>query len=419
MKKTISGIRGVAGMDLDAGKVMEFCGSFARIAGRECVISMDTRPSGPALKDAAAAALMAGGVDVLDLGIAPTPAVFREARRYGAGIVVTSSHNPLEWNGLKFIVGGRGINESELQEILGHAPMYGRAAGQRQIETTYVDDAAEMIGMVDGAPRIAVDAGGGAAAGFAPKILQKMGCTVKVIHSERGPDPTQESLAELEQSGCEIGLAFDLDGDRLVLVINGKKQSPDVTLGLGVAGAMRAGCKRFVFSIDTSSAVERYVLDNGGKVWRSKVGEANVAGMIIERGAQAGGEGSSGGFIMPEFNYCRDGMFAGGMIASMSGTQEFKEMLQCMGRYVQKRTKITADSARHDGIMEKIESSFASEYPEIVTIDGVKGIDGNGWVLARKSNTEDIIRISAESDDEKKCAQVLRRAEEMVRDACT
>ncbi|RNJ78787.1 MAG: phosphomannomutase [Nitrosopumilus sp. H8] len=418
MKKTISGIRGVAGADLDAGSVMEFCGSFAHIAGEECVMAMDTRPSGPALKDAAASALMAGGVDVLDLGVAPTPAVFREARKYGAGIVVTSSHNPVDWNGLKFVIGGRGINESELQKILDMNPRYGGAGRQRQIETTYVNDAAGVIGAVDGAPRIAVDAGGGAAAGFAPQMLKKIGCTVRMVSSDRGPDPTQGSLAELEQAGCRIGLAFDLDGDRLVLVIDGKRQPPDMTLGLGVAGAMRAGCKKFVFSIDTSIAAEKYVLENGGRVWRSKVGEANVAGMMAELGAHAGGEGSSGGFIMPEFNCCRDGMLAGGMIASIDGTEEFDHMVQCMERYVQKRTKIAADPGRHEEIMRKLESAFESEYSETIMIDGVKGIDENGWILARRSNTEDVIRISAEADNEERCAGMLRRAQEVAGNAC-
>ncbi|MFB5603954.1 MAG: phosphomannomutase, partial [Candidatus Nitrosomaritimum aestuariumsis] len=113
MKKTISGIRGIFGDDLTLREVLEFSNNFSSlIKSQKCVIGKDTRPSGEMVKQTATSALMQNGVDVFDLGLSPTPVVFHEARKYGSGIIITSSHNPIQWNGLKFIIDGRGINES-------------------------------------------------------------------------------------------------------------------------------------------------------------------------------------------------------------------------------------------------------------------------------------------------------------------
>ena len=119
MKKTISGIRGIFGDDFTLREVLEFCNNFSSLLNsQKCVIGKDTRPSGEMIKETANAALRQNGINVFDLGTAPTPVVFHESRKYGAGIVVTSSHNPIQWNGLKFIIDGRGINERELPQIL-------------------------------------------------------------------------------------------------------------------------------------------------------------------------------------------------------------------------------------------------------------------------------------------------------------
>ena len=118
-------------------------------------------------------------------------------------------------------------------------------------------------------------------------------------------------------SKYDMGVAFDMDGDRMVLAVDGAVQPPDATLGLGVAAAMRRGHRDFVFSVDTSVLVERYVTERGGTVARCPVGEANVTHMMAECGAPAGGEGSSGGFILGGFNWCRDGMLAAGLAASL------------------------------------------------------------------------------------------------------
>jgi len=424
MKKTISGVRGIFGDDFTLREVLEFCNNFSSlIKSQKCVIGRDTRPSGMMVKETAGAALRQNGINVYDLGMAPTPVVFHESRKYGSGIVVTSSHNPIEWNGLKFIIEGRGINEGELPQILESQEYKKSSIGtEEEIKSSYLDDAKKIIGNIKNTPKIAVDIGGGAARDFAPKLLEDLGCSVQVINPElngcnRGPDPTSDNLTDLVSASTskDIGFAFDLDGDRLVVVKNGKKQSPDVTLGLGIAKALDLGYKKFVLSIDTSVSIEKFISENGGTTQRSKVGEANVIDLMLKTQAQAGGEGSSAGFILPEFNFCREGILTSGLIASMLEDSKFNEVLNFMENYIQIREKTNVDSAFHDKVIEKVASKLNTKYSEVVTLDGIKGIiDENSWVLIRKSNTEDIIRISAESNDSDKCKTIVKETTQLV-----
>ena len=424
MKKTISGIRGIFGDDFTLREVLQFCNNFSSlIKSQKCVIGKDTRPSSLMVKETACAALRQNGTNVFDLGTVPTPVVFHESRNFGAGIVVTSSHNPIEWNGLKFIIEGRGINEDELPQILETYENQQTSFGSEEtIESSYLEDAKKLIGNIENTPKIVVDIGGGAAKEFAPKLLKELGCSVQVINPDlegcnRGPDPTVDSLTDLVSISSEkdIGFAFDLDGDRLVVVRNGIKQSPDVTLGLGVAKALDLGYKNFVLSIDTSVSIEKFIKENGGVVQRSKVGEANVIDLMIKTKAQAGGEGSSAGFILPEFNFCREGILTSGLIASMLGNSRFNEVLNFMENYFQIREKTNVDSASQDKVMEKVASKLNTKYSEVITLDGIKGIiDEDSWVLIRKSNTEDIIRISAETNDLDKCKNIVKESLELV-----
>ncbi len=426
MKKTISGIRGIFGKDLHLKDVIEFSNNFSSlIKSQKCVVGRDTRPSGKMIQETISAVLMKNGIDVFDLGMVPTPVVFREARKYGAGIVISSSHNPIEWNGMKFILDGRGINEKELPQIINHQEILKSKIGKiKKIESTYIEDARKIIGNIENSPKIVIDNGGGAAKDFAATLLKNIGCDVEVINKEllgcsRGPDPTSDKLIELTSisKDKEIAFAFDLDGDRLVVVRKGKKQTPDVTLGLGIAKSLELGYKKFVLSIDTSISIEKFIKEKGGTVVRSKVGEANVIEEMLKNNSQAGGEGSSGGFILPEFNYCREGILTSGLISSMLENSKFSEILNYMENYFQIREKVEIDSNYHDRLIENIKDNLIKKYSEIDTRDGIKAIiDENTWILIRKSNTEDIIRISGESNNEEKCKKIINNTIEMVKE---
>ena len=390
---------------------------------KNCVIARDTRPSGGMVIDTATAALLQNGVNVHNLGIVPTPVIFRESRKYDAGIIVTSSHNPVPWNGLKFIVKGRGINEGELEILTTDQNISKSNIGsETKIESNYISEAAQLIGNVSGSPKVVVDIGGGAAKTVAPALLEKIGCHVQVINADlekcsRGPDPTADSLEDLI-STCNgnIGFAFDLDGDRLVVVKDGKKLSPDVTLGLGVAKALDLGYKKFVLSLDSSVSVEKIILQKGGEVHRSKIGEANVIDMMLKTNSQAGGEGSSGGFILPEFNHCRDGILTSGFIAAMLGSKTIEDVLTFMENYHQIRDKVAVESKLHDKTLEKLKEKMTEMYNEVITLDGIKAIiDEDTWVLVRKANTEDIIRVSAESNNLEKAKELAEKTKTLVK----
>jgi phosphomannomutase len=425
LKVSISGVRGIYGDELNLTDVIKFSRNFSPlIRTKKCVLGRDTRPSSRILSDVASTSLMERGISVYNLGISPTPVVFRESRRYGSGLIITSSHNPLDWNGMKFIIDGRGINESELERLIKEKKFSKEKIGiESEISSDYINEAKKLIGNVDGKPKVALDVGGGAAFEVAPKLLGKIGCTVNIVNEEpgqstRGPDPTSDKLLDLVKLSkrIDIGFAFDLDGDRLVVVYDGKKQAPDVTLGLGVAKALEIGYRRFVLSIDTSVAVEKLIKEEGGKVQRSKVGEANVVDLMLKTKSQAGGEGSSAGFILPEFNMCRDGLLTSGLIASMLGTKRFREVLKFMEEYFQKRTKLSVESRFHKKTIAILSNKMKKKFSEIILIDGIKSvIDDDSWVLVRQSNTEHIIRVSIESNNLDKVKTIEKQITGLVK----
>ena len=407
--------------------ILKFSKNFSvLINSKKCVIATDTRPTGQMIAETVKAGLMQSGVDVYDLGTAPTPVVFRESRKYGAGIIVTSSHNPIEWNGLKMIIDGRGVNEKQLDVVMSEQNLPKSEIGEEyKIESAYVDDASKIIGKLSDIPKVVVDIGGGAAKGFPSQLLEKVGCDVVTINSElekssRGPDPTVDTLEELvtNTKNRDIGFAFDLDGDRLVIVINGEKKDPDVTLGMGVVKALELGYKNFVLSQDTSISVEKYIKQNGGTVFRSKVGEANVTEKMIETKSQVGGEGSSGGFILSDFNYCRDGILTSGLIASIIKKDEFADALNFMEKYHIIRDKVEYDSEHHDDILKALHSKMKEKFGSVETLDGIKAIvDEDSWALVRKSNTENSIRVSAESNSLEKVRNIHQEIKDLVKES--
>jgi phosphomannomutase len=426
MKVSISGIRGIYGHDLNLHEISKFTRLFASSfsssiikSGRgRCVLARDTRPSGRIIAQTVSANLMEQGINVYNLDVAPTPMVFREARKYEAGLIVTASHNPLEWNGLKFIIEGRGIFENELTLMLkGTTPKVpnDKFGESFDIVSEYVNEVVDLVSQEEQfgkAVKVGFDPAGGAACGYSDQLFKKLGHKFYSVNdirgiSSRSPDPTVDDLTELRvmvaANQLDFGFAFDLDGDRLVVVNNkGEKLSPDATLLICVASALNLlRMKKFVTSIDTSLSVEKFVVQHGGKFDYSKVGEANVVNKMLQVNADAGGEGSSAGFIMPKFNKCRDGFLASAIISSLD-RKIIDECLTFASQYVQIRSKVLADSLLHGKVIEKLNDLFARESSQVLTIDGVKAIiDDDSWVLVRPSNTEHAIRISVESTKDK------------------
>ena len=414
MKISVSGIRGVYGKDLTINEIYRLgrlFGSGLLDLGGKCVLGRDTRPSSHIVARVVESALMAQGIDVYNIDIAPTPVVFREARRYHAGCVITASHNPLDWNGLKFVINGRGLYENELDTMLDRVVQQQSTNFGRSVRgfSSYIEELLELaqsMQMVEEI-KIGLDPGGGAACHYSNILFRRLGCRVASINDtvgihSRNPDPTVDDLRELRAlvrcNSLDLGLALDLDGDRLVVIDKtGKKLTSDVTLLFCVANAMRIGIRKFVISVDTSLSVKEFIVSHNGIAYYSKVGEANVVKEMSELGAEAGGEGSSAGFIMSKFNMCRDGLLAGVLISSLD-RESMADCLRLSSKYIQIRSKLAADSKLHKDLIERLYDVFVPISSEASEIDGIKlVIDENSWVLIRPSNTEHAVRISVES----------------------
>ncbi len=369
MKISISGIRGIYGQDLTLNTIINFSRLFAcfiinnsAITVKKCLVARDTRPSSNIIHRTASAAIMEQGVDVIDLGIAPTPFAFRESTRYGNAMIITASHNPLEWNGLKFVFNGRGIFEDELESIQQQDTFSSTEFGKSfHINSRYIFDMLELMinnGYLDDSRKntntIGIDPGGGAICSFIPQLYYSLNQKFFTINdiagiSSRSPDPTTDDLLELRKlvlsNKLDLGFAFDMDADRLVVVDKkGNKLSTDLTLLLCIASTIQHGAKKFVVSIDTSNAIAHMISKHGGTLSHSKVGEANVVKQLIEMNADAGGEGSSAGFIMPKFNMCRDGILAGAIISSLS-EDLYDDCLEIASNYSTIRTKVPIESS--------------------------------------------------------------------------
>ena len=411
MIATISGIRGVLNRVLSLADVSRFARNFALESGsREFLLARDTRSTGPAITRAVIGALLSVGATVRDYGIISTPAVFRESRRRKLpAMMVTASHNEPQFNGLKFIESGAGIRGGTLGAVLAGEDMKHKKFEPGMVRLgrspSYVDDLVEMYGegSCDGV-RVALDLGGGAAISHAVPLLGRLGCEVSSINDAPGVfsrriDPVADDLELLrkvvKQKGCDVGFAFDCDGDRLVIVDSaGKKRTGDYMLTLALSALLeRTGEKKVVVSQDTTQAADEVAKRSGARVFRSKVGEANVVGTMEEEGARLGGEGSSGGLIDGSFNYCRDSMLAAIAIARELKSKG-RRYFDSVPVYFQERGALEIPRTKALKAIRKL----AADSKEADLTDGLKvSLPNKAWVLIRPSGTEDVVRVSAEA----------------------
>ncbi len=410
MIASLSGIRGILNSDLSLAEVSKFATNFGKAIGsREFLLARDSRTTGPAMSRAVAAGLSSLGSIVLDYGIISTPALFRESRlRQRPAVMVTASHNEPEFNGLKFVVDGVGIGKETFDAVVaasGQVGEFGAGSIREGRNPSYVGDLLERFGAgsCEGV-KVALDLGGGAAITHAVPLLTRLGCEVASVNDSYGVfnrrvDPVADDLALLRKivkgKGYDVGLGFDCDGDRLVIVDSkGRKRTGDYMLTLALSEMLaETGEKRIVVSLDTTQAIDDVAKKAGGEVFRSKVGEANVVGMMKEKGARLGGEGSSGGLIDGAFNYCRDSMLAA-LAILRALKRDGRTFYDSVPVYHQERVAMEMPRTKAQKGIKKL----GSRYGEADLTDGFKLIlPGHSWVLVRPSGTENVVRVSAEA----------------------
>ena len=422
MIASLSGIRGVLNRDLSLADVSRFAVNFGRATGsREFLLARDPRSTGPVICKVVTAGLTSLGGTVLDYGIISTPALFRESRKTGlAAVMVTASHNEPEFNGLKFILGGAGVGKGIFDQIIGgqvaRSAPFTHGAVKRAHAPSYVGDLVERFGAdsCEGV-RVALDLGGGAAISHATPLLRRLGCDVTSMNDSygvfaRGVDPVTDDLELLrktvKQKRCDIGLGFDCDGDRLVIVdSSGTKRTGDFMLTLALSETLaQTGEKKVVVSVDTTQAIDDVARKAGARVFRSRVGEANVVDQMKEKGAKLGGEGSSGGLIDGSFNYCRDSMLAAlSIIRALK--REGSKLYESVPVYRQERVALSVPKAKALKAIKKL----ASQDHGADLTDGLKiGLKDRSWVLIRPSGTEDAVRVSAEASSSEKASQLVK-----------
>jgi len=446
---SVSGVRGRVGdpltPELYAGLGAAF-GAFLRSSGEEgpVFLARDSRTSGPMFARAAQAGLQSVGCDVVELGVVPTPTLLLAVEEAGAagGIGVTASHNPAEWNALKFC-GGDGMfldagRMAAFREYLaGEEPPRAPwdALGEVREDPDAVDRHLERIlslphldveGLRRRRLRVALDCVRGAGGTIMPELLERLGCRVDAIGTEvdgrfpRDPEPSAEHLEALgelvRESGAEIGFAVDPDVDRLSLVDEaGRPLGEDYTLALAAGVVLRRRPGTVVTNLSTSQVVEDVVEDGGGRLVRAPVGEINVARRMQQEGAVVGGEGN-GGVILPALHLTRDAP-VGAALLLQGLLDEDAPLSELAGRWPTYRIvkeKLSFPRDALEGAYEALRRDL--EPPETDTTDGLRMSwpEDRIWLHVRPSGTEPVVRLIAEAPAEERARALVERGREIL-----
>ncbi len=440
LKIGVSGIRGVIGESLSPSLVADFCASFGRyVGGGSVIVGRDTRPSGMMLEHAAVAGLLAAGCRPVLIGIAPTPTVQMAVESFSAngGLAITASHNPKEWNALKFINNkGLFLGHDETKELLDiyNQPDLDLIEESGIFHSRSRDDAFSLhqkrifqhidVAAIKRAKfRVAVDCCNGVGALFSRNFLESLGCTVFTVCDnpsgvfERGPEPKAENLQELASAvrtnNCAVGFAQDPDGDRLALVDStGTPIGEQYTLILALDHILSDTPGDVVVNIQTSRAVEDLADIYGCRVHYSKVGEINVIEKMLETGAEVGGEGSCGGMIWRKIHLCRDSFTSMALILEMMALsgETFDEIVDSMPIYYTRTAKVSCHASRAREIILEMRRRYLDLKPQI--LDGIRIDFPDSWMLMRPSNTEPVMRITVEADTPQKADALLLKFEQ-------
>lgn len=429
---SVSGIRGVIGSAFTPGMALDFVQAYAAYLKKNknqplVLLAQDTRPSGAMMRHAVLAGLIGSGCKIVDLGVVSTPTLQLAIPTMGAdgGICITASHNPVEWNALKFFQSSGMYLDKEMGlEVIDLYDNKKFACGSwAEMGTVETDDLAtaahikRVLSLVDVEKirakrfKVVLDACCGAGGVISPTLLDELGCEKIVINGEltglfpHNPEPLNENLVQLANAvkmhGADIGFAHDADADRVAVVTDdGQPIGEDYSLVWGVAHVLKHRKRGpVVTNLSTTSAVEAVAAQYGCQVERTPVGDANVSGKMKEIGAVIGGEGN-GGVIWPDMQLGRDGIAAIALLlefVAMEGKTS-SEVAASLPHFAIRKTT-------HDFPRERVPQLFQwlKVKEKGVTTDerdGLKFIWADRWVHIRPSGTEPILRLILEAPTE-------------------
>jgi phosphoglucosamine mutase len=414
-----SGIRGKLGSELTLGLITDIgmaAATYIGGKGRKIVVGYDTRTSNRMVENAITAGILQCGCDVIRLGMVPTPLVGYAAMKTGAdlGIMITASHNPSQYNGIK-LWNSTGMaytqdQERTIEKIV-HEKSFsqvswefiGKIEDNEGIVFDYINDLLDNVD-IKGNLKVVVDCASGAGSYISPKVLRKAGCQVLTLNCQpdgffpgRMPEPSQANLSELmkvvKATGADIGIAHDGDADRMVAIDDQGKMA-DFDKLLALVSSKIGG--KVVTTVDASFCVDKCMEDAGGEVIRTKVGDVHVAEVIVESNASFGGE-PSGTWLHPDFCMCPDGIPS----------------------YPTIRDRIECENIQKTLIMEKVKEELPDYFDNVLDVNFIDGVrismnDGS-WVLIRPSGTESYIRITLEGKTMETAKEIQNKSREFIK----
>jgi phosphomannomutase len=441
---SVSGIRGRVGGALTPEVVTSYASAFGAWAiatdrSKPVVVGRDSRVSGPMFHRCVVAALQSVGARVIDLGLTTTPTcqLAVEHHHAGGGLMISASHNPIEWNALKCI-GPTGLfldadEGAAFRALVGQN--FPRATWERLGDVEADDEAPSRhiesvlsLPMVDPARirarglRVALDCCRGAGAVIMPALLERLGCQTSIINLEpdgrftRAPEPIAENLGELEQLvrevRADVGFAVDPDVDRLAIVDEtGKAIGEDYTLALAARVVLEQRPGAVVTNLSTSRIVDDVAGRAGGWVLRAPVGEVNVAVRMREERAVVGGEGN-GGVILPDLHLGRDAPLAAALVLQLLAASEetLSQIVSHYPRYAIVKDKLDRPAVALDTVYDALRATFSDA--KVDTQDGLRLAWDDSWVHIRPSGTEPIVRVIAEAPSEAQARALVARSRE-------
>ena len=447
---SVSGIRGRVGTSLTPEIVGRYAAGFGAWSGARAggggqrgapaiVVGRDSRVSGPMFHRAVIASLQSVGCRVIDIGLTTTPTCQLAVEHHHAagGLMISASHNPIEWNALKFIGPTglfleadegtamrdqieRGIPRATWDR-LGNVELDERAA-ERHLERVLAIPYLDVEGIRRRRFKVALDCVRGAGAVIMPALLERLGCEVAAINMEsdgrfpRPPEPVPENLGDLERlvlaSGAAVGFAVDPDVDRLALVSDaGKAIGEDYTLALAVRLVLRHRHGAVVTNLSTSRVVEDAAAEAGAPVIRAPVGEVNVATRMRDERSPIGGEGN-GGVILGEVHLGRDAPIGAALLLQLLHEEgrPLSQIAADLPRYVIVKDKLDRPNASLDSVYAALRDAFGDAVADMQ--DGLRLAWPDRWVHVRPSGTEPIVRVIAEAPTNEAAQELVRRSRE-------
>lgn len=436
-----SGIRGKIGNEITLKLITEVgmaAATYVGGKGHKIVIGYDTRTSNRMVENAITAGILQCGCDVIQLGMVPTPVVGYAAMKLKAdlGIMITASHNPSPYNGLK-LWNPTGMaytqdQERTIEKIIHEKNFYkvswediGKIKNNGSVIFDYANDLLDNVD-IKGNLKVIVDCGNGAGSYISPMVLRRAGLEVITLNCQpdgffpgRMPEPSEANLSELmkvvKATGADIGIAHDGDADRMIAVDdNGKMADFDKLLALV---SSKIGGK-VVTTVDASFCVDKCMEEKGGEVVRTKVGDVHVAEVIVETNASFGGE-PSGTWLHPDFCMCPDGILSAlKVIEIVEKNGPLSKLLDEIPSYPTVRDKIECENIQKTLIMEKVKEELPDRFEDVNDVNFIDGVrismnDGS-WVLIRPSGTESYIRITLESITMEKAREIRNISREFI-----